>query len=185
MSLRTHDAQTDAAALADDDALMGAQDDAASKKMLDETIQKLGVEVLILPTVNFVDPVRGTSPFRDGPRILRQVKSWDAAIDAKADALTKVRCHCIRTAHALHTYCSLHMRCTCLRAAHAHAHAHAHVHAHAHAQLFVGARAGLLLNFFLFPLARWLQFSPLPPCLPRADCAVLAAPQPTALASCG
>ena len=30
--------------------------------MLDETIQNLGVEVLILPTVNFVDPVRGTSP---------------------------------------------------------------------------------------------------------------------------
>ena len=30
--------------------------------MLDETIQNLGVEVLILPTVNFVDPVRRTSP---------------------------------------------------------------------------------------------------------------------------
>ena len=41
-----------------DSALPTAQDDAASKKMLDETIQNLGVEVLILPTVNFVDPVR-------------------------------------------------------------------------------------------------------------------------------
>ena len=40
-----------------DNALPTAQDDAASKKMLDETIQNLGVEVLILPTVNFVDPV--------------------------------------------------------------------------------------------------------------------------------
>ena len=45
-----------------DNALPTAQDDAASKKMLDETIQNLGVEVLILPTVNFVDPVRRTSP---------------------------------------------------------------------------------------------------------------------------
>ena len=45
-----------------DHALPTAQDDAASKKMLDETIQNLGVEVLILPTVNFVDPVRRTSP---------------------------------------------------------------------------------------------------------------------------
>ena len=41
-----------------DSALPTAQDDAASKKMLDETILNLGVEVLILPTVNFVDPVR-------------------------------------------------------------------------------------------------------------------------------
>jgi hypothetical protein len=103
-----------------DNALPTAQDDAASKKMLDETIQNLGVEVLILPTVNFVDPVRGTSPLRDGPRILRKIAKWDTAINAKADALTA---------------------------------------------LFVGARAGLLLNFFLFPLARWLQFSPLPPCV--------------------
>lgn len=95
-------------------------DDAASKKMLDETIQNLGVEVLILPTVNFVDPVRGTSPLRDGPRLLRKIAKWDTAINAKADALTA---------------------------------------------LFVGARAGLLLNFFLFPLARWMQFSPLPPCV--------------------
>ena len=62
--------------------------------------------------------MRGTSPLRDGPRILRKIAKWDAAINAKADALTA---------------------------------------------LFVGARAGLLLNFFLFPLARWLQFSPLPP----------------------
>ena len=45
-----------------DNALPTVQDDAASKKMLDETIQNLGVEVLILPTVNFVDPVRRTSP---------------------------------------------------------------------------------------------------------------------------
>ena len=45
-----------------DSALPTAQDDAASKKMLDETILNLGVEVLILPTVNFVDPVRSTSP---------------------------------------------------------------------------------------------------------------------------
>ena len=45
-----------------DHELPTAQDDAASKKMLDETIQNLGVEVLILPTVNFVDPVRRTSP---------------------------------------------------------------------------------------------------------------------------
>ena len=45
-----------------DNALPTAQDDAASKKMLDETIQNLGVEVLILPTVNFVDPVRRSSP---------------------------------------------------------------------------------------------------------------------------
>ena len=45
-----------------DNALPTAQDDAASKKMLDETILNLGVEVLILPTVNFVDPVRRTSP---------------------------------------------------------------------------------------------------------------------------
>ena len=95
-------------------------DDAASKKMLDETILKLGVEVIILPTVNFVDPMRGTSPLRDGPRVLRKIMKWDAAINAQADELTK---------------------------------------------LFVGARACLLLNFFLFPLARWLQFSPLPPCV--------------------
>ena len=64
--------------------------------------------------------MRGTSPLRDGPRILRKIAKWDSAINAKADALTA---------------------------------------------LFVSARAGLLLNFFLFPLARWLQFSPLPPCV--------------------
>lgn len=64
--------------------------------------------------------MRGTSPLRDGPRLLRKIAKWDAAINAKADALTA---------------------------------------------LFVGARAGLLLNFFLFPLARWMQFSPLPPCV--------------------
>jgi hypothetical protein len=64
--------------------------------------------------------VRGTSPLRDGPRLLRKIAKWDAAINAQADALTK---------------------------------------------LFVGARAGLLLNFFLFPLARWMEFSPLPPCV--------------------
>ena len=64
--------------------------------------------------------MRGTSPLRDGPRLLRKIAKWDAAINAKADALTA---------------------------------------------LFVGARAGLLLNFFLFPLARWMQFSPLPQCV--------------------
>eukprot|EP00964_Phaeocystis_antarctica_P124854 scaffold88491_cov63-Phaeocystis_antarctica.AAC.4 len=47
--------------------------------MLDETIQNLGVEVLILPTVNFVDPVRGTSPQTrtlTRTRTLLPTRSW-------------------------------------------------------------------------------------------------------------